>query len=316
MDKREEQEKEQQEERFNQITPERKRTIAKYCLMSIIQYLNRTDSQLRVNQENIKKRLCIEHANKSGDLGVMQQELDYIDLVCDELITNKQRYKNMRPSERNGALYKRLEELGVNDLTEPELSPLDQIIKEVMGYDVAEEESKPKTKNDLDRLYRPYLLFRNSVTGERGIRYTRYGERRVPQIYEYKGKSIGLEKVGEMTYLNSFAAENNLAEYLVTTGEDSARVFLYDLSFEKIEKVPEYRRVLFDELLSHESLTVLNANGYIGEIVDSKITPGTYTVDYDPERFTAVAELKAKLREIEQQKKSAPKKSDVDDFDK
>lgn len=299
-------EKENQEEnkRFDEISGNRKRTIINYCMMSIVQYKNRTASQLRVNQGNIKQKICTEYANQSGKLKGMQQELNFVDLVCDELIKNIKKYKSLQPSERKAALYKELEELGVIDREAERLSELDQIIEEVKGFEIENtgEARDASAKDNLARLNNPKLLYTNRETGKKEIKYGRYSEERTPTlIYDFAGRRIKMKKVGRLTYTNNIGMEDDMDQYLVTTEDGSREVFIYNMSQERIQSDEEYRKTFFKDLLSHENLCDLNSDGYIGEIIDIDGVEGSYKVDYVPERYTAVQELKHRLREKRRQ---------------
>lgn len=345
---------------YDEISDEQRRRIIRMCAMTIMQNMDKTDSKLRENKENIKEFIFKSETAKKVGMKKAMQEMQFADFVGNHMIENKELYIELRTNKREKRLLEEMEKMGVIQHLEveqpkgstvqagqttpetrqhvqatPKTGHADNIIpigevKALAGQEAQlgqpnegtksgttqrqkehltkTGDTNPKMAVSFAKLNKPDLLLTNKNTGKKEIKYGRYStDRRRNYKFNYQGRKVQLTRVGRMFYKTSFMIGTDIDEYLVQTRDVQAEVFTYGLDIMKIEGDEQYRKIFFEQLISPENINMVNNNGYIGSIVQTKDPKNKYKIEYSDEEYTAVTELKDRLYKIKKDRRAGDK---------
>ncbi len=98
---------------YDEISDEQRRRIIRMCAMTIMQNMDKTDSKLRENKENIKEFIFKSETAKKVGMKKAMQEMQFADFVGNHMLENKELYIELRTNKRERRLLEEMEKMGV-----------------------------------------------------------------------------------------------------------------------------------------------------------------------------------------------------------
>ena len=156
-------------------------------------------------------------------------------------------------------------------------------------------------------LYMPELLCSHPMgqAGKPFVRLLPYpkDEEKDIHTYTFAGRTYTIRTSGELFYMSTPNAKESISEYEITIAKEdrSGTVKAYgEISFEKMRD-PNYRTMVFLQLLGVENLTDKELHGYIGSLAlardeNGRLKEDEYRIAHLPEEYTAVMLWKERER--------------------